>query len=656
MNVNKPVNIISSTKDAYVDLNTTAGSLLGESPGNSFAITYGGSGSNVSDVYFHNTQLWFSNTHNVVLDNISNVVEDQRVGSGVGATSIRDNSSNVVLKNSYFYTRNNGGSTTFTMSWATNCTIDNCTVKAEGNVGNLIYLNTFNIVGAPSGVPLNNYNTVSNNRIYGKEGSGISVGLMVEGSHNLIVNNTLYKSSISTSFGGTNPNNNTYVGNVMTDGSGLTAQAYSIVYGNNVTGALSTGKGSVAYDNLVGGKLTVGQDATVYNNAVGAGLATGGTNAVIENNTIVGAVTINKVGTTFVGNNVTGTVTVSANNNVIKGNNITSTGDYAVDLGSKTGNNVTDNYLVGALYKGDVAVKFTNANNVVENNTPVAPVDVVADTVWIGNNATVTVTVANTTGTVTISVNGKEQTVELVDGVATVEVSSEDLAVGENNVTVTYNGPEYSPLTVEDAVIVLDGVITNATYKYYFDASGNLVSAVPNDVTLDFQGLFLGKFPVYINKAVNVVSTTGDALFDAGATYAGNAVNSFNIVAGGDNTNITGLEFINCCLYIKGASNVTVDDISIVANKRGVGSGTGFLSIHTGAYNTLVKNSYFENGGTGSSLLVLGKGGAYAYFDHNVFNITGSSGNILSANQFVGSGANPEHVSYTNNVLYNNQP
>ena len=39
MNVNKPVNIISSTKDAYVDLNTTAGSLLGESPGNSFAVT-----------------------------------------------------------------------------------------------------------------------------------------------------------------------------------------------------------------------------------------------------------------------------------------------------------------------------------------------------------------------------------------------------------------------------------------------------------------------------------------------------------------------------------------------------------------------------------------------------------------------------------------
>ena len=84
-------------------------------------------------------------------------------------------------------------------------------------------------VGAPSGVPLNNYNTISNNRIYGKEGSGISVGLMIEGTNNLIVNNTLYKSSISASFGGVNPANNTYVENVLTEGGSLTAVANSIV-------------------------------------------------------------------------------------------------------------------------------------------------------------------------------------------------------------------------------------------------------------------------------------------------------------------------------------------------------------------------------------------------------------------------------------------
>jgi len=692
MNVNKPVNIISSTQDAYIDLNTTAGSLLGESPGNSFSVTRGGSKSNVTGIFFHNTQIWISNTTDVVLDNISVVVEDQRVGSGVGATSIRDNSSNVVLKNSYLYTKNNSGSTTFTMSWTTNCTIDNCTVKAEGNVGNLIYLNVYNIVGAPTGVPLNNNNTVSNNRIYGKEGSGISIGLMIEGTGNLIVNNTLYKSSISTSFGAQKPADNIYAGNTLTEGGSLTAQANSIVYDNNVTGSLTAGANSQAFDNIVGKSMTVtagataynntvatsmsvaaastaygnsigtsmtvAKDAVVYENTIGTTVSINGANAIVTDNIIGSTVTVAKAATntTFVGNDIEGVLTVNSNDNNIKENNITVTGQYAIDLKTATGNNVTDNYLTAELYKGDAAVKYSG-ENLVENNIPAISMDVIADSVWIGSNGTVVVSVVNGTGNVTIKVNDKDYVVELDEnGTATKVVPAEDLVVGGNNVTVTYETEGYLPVTIETALGVLDGVVTNVTYEFYFDDSGYLVDLVPENTTLDFQGLFLGKFPVYIDKAINVISSTGDALFDAGDTYAGNAINSFNIIAGGDNTNITGLDFINYCLYIKGASNVTVDNISIVANKRGVGSGTGFLSIHTGAYNTLVKNSYFENGGTGSSLLVLGKGGAYAVFDHNVFNITGSSGNILSANQFVGKGDAPEHVSYTNNVLYNSQP
>ena len=59
----------------------------------------------MTGINFHNTQLWLFNTHHVVLDRVSNVIEDQRVGSGVGATSIRANSTWVTVKNSYFYTR-----------------------------------------------------------------------------------------------------------------------------------------------------------------------------------------------------------------------------------------------------------------------------------------------------------------------------------------------------------------------------------------------------------------------------------------------------------------------------------------------------------------------------------------------------------------------
>ena len=372
MNVNKPVNIISSTHDAYIDLNTTAGSLLGESPGNSFAITYGGSGSNVSGLRFHNTQLWIANTHHVVLDNISNVIEDQRVGSGVGATSVRENCTYVTVKNSYFYTRNNGGSSSLVMAWADYCTFDNNTIVVEGNVGNMIYLTTFN-VQIPAGVVANVHNNITNNRIYSPNtATSICWALVLSGSDNLIENNTIEYNGvgITTQFGSTASPNNTYRNNKMLNGSSMSVLPDSIVYDNYVSGALTVGARSVAYNNTVSGKLSVAQGAKVYDNTVAGGLATTGTDSIIENNTIAGAVTINKVGTTFVGNNVTGTVTVSTNNNVIKGNNITTTGNYAIDLGTKTGNTVTDNYLVSALYGGDAAVKYTNANNIVENNSP----------------------------------------------------------------------------------------------------------------------------------------------------------------------------------------------------------------------------------------------------------------------------------------------
>ena len=87
--INKPINMISTTGDAFIDLNTTAGSLLGENPGSCFTINNGGSGSNVSGIIFHNTQVWIYDAHNVVLNNISVIVENKRVGSGVGTTAIR---------------------------------------------------------------------------------------------------------------------------------------------------------------------------------------------------------------------------------------------------------------------------------------------------------------------------------------------------------------------------------------------------------------------------------------------------------------------------------------------------------------------------------------------------------------------------------------
>ena len=337
----------------------------------------------------------------------------------------------------------------------------------------------------------------------------------------------------------------------------------------------------------------------------------------------------------------------------VRDNAVFTKGKYAVYFLNAVNTNVTNNNLHAyALDGDDAAIIKGGSNNVIRDNMPpyVAEIIINAPNAFKGNEYIISISVTNATvGNITLKVNNKEFNLQLVDGTVSQVVDYADLVEGAvNNVTVIYGGSDVVKSGVNNATfIVLDGVVTNATFHNYFDDMGYLLPT-PAGVTLDFQGLFVGQeYSVYINAPVNVISSTKDAVFDT--TSSG--VVKFNVVAGGDYTNITGISIINGVLFVQGASYVTVDGIYLKANKSGVGSGTGFASIHSNAYYATVKNSYFENGGTGSSCLVLGKGGKYATFDNNTFVITGSSGNVLSSNIYVGSGDNPEFVNYTNNVI-----
>ena len=708
MNINKPVNIITSTHDAFIDLNTTAGSLFGEDPGDSFAITYGGSGTNVTDIVFHNSQIWVFNAHNVTLDHINNTIEDQRVGSGNGATSIRANSTYVTVKNSYFYTRNNGGSSSLVMAWADHCTFDNNTIVVEGNVGNMIYLTTYN-VDVPSGVLANQYNTITNNKIYGfKEPAAICWGLVISGANNLIEGNFI-------DYGGTGINaqwgqgdfvNNTYRNNVLINGSAFNAPDGSTVYNNSVAGAMNTGKNTIAYNNTVGKNLTVGigataydntanglivnENATAYDNIINGATQVNGKNAVVRDSELNGAVTLkgdnSKVLDSVIAGNVAlngnntllqgsdvdgnisfgtksaGTATVdenfingqittkASNNNLVITNNVIHTDEeYAIVL--KSSNNVVEyNQLYALEKKGEEAVSFdASKNNTVENNYPpyMPKIEIETPVIWIGNSADIVITVSNlegaetilATGNVTVKINGKEETIELTEGKATYTIPAEDITSGENTVTVTYNGADDFATGEENATFTpLDGVVTKDTFKYYFDEENNgaLFPYVPEGATLDFQGDFLGAYTTNINKPVNIVSTTGDAFIET------NKTGSFNILEGGSGTNVSGLSFLNTAFYI--------DGINMVANMSGVGSGTGFLCIRQNSEYVTVKNSYFENGGTGSSCVVIGTS-SHCTIDNNVLNATKNSGNILYITTYVGTGATPTYNSITNNVI-----
>ena len=155
----------------------------------------------------------------------------------------------------------------------------------------------------------------------------------------------------------------------MTEGSSMTTQPGSIVYNNNVTGALTLGKENTAYNNTVGKAMTVKDNSLAYNNTVGE-LKVTAKNSIVKNNQINGAVNIAKAATntTFANNTAKGTVTVLSNNNVITGNMIETTGDYAIDLKTTENNTIKNNILIANNKTGNDAVNGNMSKNNAEGN------------------------------------------------------------------------------------------------------------------------------------------------------------------------------------------------------------------------------------------------------------------------------------------------
>lgn len=495
-------------------------------------------------------------------------------------------------------------------------------VDTKSKSGSVIYLYAFNFGYDENITVLNNDFYVSTTS--GMDASGTAYALQgVESEVKLIGNN------ITTVSNG--PNLGFYVASMMGGSSEIYLEGNVI----NVTG-YATSTDSWA---LISGMEITNGNAKIYNNTIYTYNKAG----YIENAPVYG---------------VSYAQWMSGQRSLdIQDNTMHVQGDYTVFILSGTPAVVTGNKLYAHELLGDDSVA-PGIDGIVSNNIPCDP-EIIIDgqTAWTGYDSVIKVIVPNAIGNVTIKIGNKTfEELQLVDGEITQDIGAENLIVGANEIIVTYNGDLYlKPGESTGSLQVLDGVITNETFKYYFDEDNNnyLVNAVPEGATLDFQGLFVSdKYTLYINKPVNVISSTNDATFDSQSNDSARKWVKFNVVAGADNTNITGISIINGDLFIQGVSHVTVDNIYMKANMSGVGSGTGFASIHSNAFYTTVKNSYFENGGTGSSILVLGKGGKYATFDNNVFNVTGSSGNILSSNVFVGTGENPEFVNYTNNKIY----
>ena len=491
-NVNKPLNIISSTHDAVIDFNTTAGSLLGENPGSRFAISHGGSGTNVTGIYIHNTQVWLENVSNVILDNISVVVEDQRVGSGVGATSIRSNSSYVTVKNSYFYTRNNGGSATFVFAWAHHCTFDNNTVVTGGEVGNLIYETRYNVEIPEDALVVTGFHNITNNNILSDSGSIICWAIVMSSYDSIIENNTInikgrgitgqwsgsyddlytsaygrivgntllggcdmyvsgvaYDNYVSGNFDGLNGifYNNTVVNDVkITDGT---------LFNNTIGGFLEIRNNCFVYDNIICNDLSINGLCTVQNNTINGDIRFymqeyGNFSGVqINDNIINGDIMWNRglfqhyldvTNLSIVNNTIYGSInSLKSDSNKIINNTILSTEDYAIDLTNCRNNLVSGNIIKANVLYGNNAIKNIG-NNIVENNCPInSDLNISAENIYVGDSLHInTVINENVSGNVEVIVNGKVYTIK-----ANGNVSVEDLPAGCYIVTARYIGDDY---------------------------------------------------------------------------------------------------------------------------------------------------------------------------------------------------------------------
>jgi len=301
--INKAINLTSDNNNT-IDLDTSMGYNLPDSQLHytSFNFVAGAAGSNITNIHFHNTEIYVNNTNSIVFDGISVTVTDNTVGTEVGIMSIRDDSTNITVKNSYFNTNNNGGYSTLVFAGASYSTIDNNTIIGTGTVGNLLYLTTYNVANiAEDDIELNSYNNITNNTITGPStASDICYGIALTGHDNIIANNIVNMAGqgITTQWAYIDPetpeigNNsdrykgNNYTNNTINGGALFKATNNSTIENNTFTGTVTTGANSTLTNNTITKMVTAQTGSSLYNNTIFNGVLINGEKVRLISNNI----------------------------------------------------------------------------------------------------------------------------------------------------------------------------------------------------------------------------------------------------------------------------------------------------------------------------------------------------------------------------------
>ncbi|WP_323736397.1 Ig-like domain repeat protein [Methanosphaera sp. ISO3-F5] len=282
--INKPINITGN--GFTLDLNTIYGYNLPSLQQTNIEFNIGANNSNITNLKFHNTQVFTTSASNITFDNI-NVTVDQGVGMYTGYFALRNGVINVTVKNSYFHAVNNTGCSAIAITMGENCTIDHNIIIGEGIVGNLIYLNTFNVGPVTNNITQNKNNVISSNTLTGPEtADSRCFAITVGGPHNHIINNTINYNGkgITGNWAGTyDPATNTtndyyndtylgngYINNTLNNGAEFSGAQGSLVAGNNFTGKVTIAKESKVKDNRFYNTTTINQNSNITDNQFNA--------------------------------------------------------------------------------------------------------------------------------------------------------------------------------------------------------------------------------------------------------------------------------------------------------------------------------------------------------------------------------------------------
>ena len=174
-------------------------------------------------------------------------------------------------------------------------------------------------------------------------------------------------------------------------------------------------------------------------------------------------------------------------------------------------------------------------------------------------------------------------------------------------------------------------VITNDTFTKYFDSEGRILDTVPGGATLDLQGQINASDnikAIYINKPVNIISSTKDAaitLNSFNGTDAKENINNRFVVEGVSSITIKDVIFNRTQIIIYDSSNVVLKNISWISdNYRIISSDkqqiikTPFLKLNN-INGFILKDCYFYANNIGSSIIGCDNA-KELLFDNNTFN------------------------------------